>query len=567
MPKQIHKLLTASVALALTAGLFGADPAVAALGDPHVIPPDPVAVDDVEALLRIYTPLPGTTAGRRVLAVDPTAGARCGNAAAEPVPDGQPIRVSLPPAPTFTVGAIAAASWRNPPVADATWRMQYQGLMWIKPLARRAAADSQAESLAALVAQAAAFHRQNPDPGTNNYGWDEGTALRRLETENCLYALTGSELLRPGMTADAKVLLGSRYYGPPYRPVHNHGLMANLQLIRAGDLLGVPAWKKTATGRLTSEATKAFSARGLSYEQSSMYHGVNTRLWASAVSVLRATPGSQDTAATIDKTVKKARNAYEWLTEPDGSIVQVGDSDNAGGPVPTLRTPRVLRDDQAGWGIGRWSWTDPRAVYYTVRYGPKRWAHGQHDRAGGVTFSAAGVRVLVGPGRYSYDLGDSYRAYQLSPNSHNVALPEGGKVTDAGGKVTANVVRAAAHNWTVQDKMFGTSHTRGVNVNRDTRTMRVTDTFPDRSRWRQYFHLAPGWTLVPGAATSTKMVFAHPSGRRLTITTTGRVSGAVQGITRPPQGWNFPQYGSRVRAYEIVIRSYARSSVTSFQVS
>ncbi|GAA3344498.1 hypothetical protein GCM10020358_48030 [Amorphoplanes nipponensis] len=554
--------MATTAVLVLSAGLFTTDPAIAGPAGPHVIPPDPVAVDDIDALEQIYG-----APSRSALAEDPTADARCGDPAAEPVPDGEPIKVSMPPAPVFTVGSIAATSWRTPPVADATWRMQYQGLMWMRPLARRAAMDGQLQSLAALVDQAVMFHRQNPDPGNNNYGWDEGTALRRLETENCLFALTASEQLRSGMTADANVLLGKRYYGPPYASVHNHGLMANLQLVRAGEQLVVPTWKTTATARILREAPLAFSTQGISYEQSSMYHGVNTRLWASAVAMLRTIPGEEAAAETVDKTVLRARTAIEWMTEPDGKLVQIGDSDEGSGTPGTSTTARVLRDDQTGWTIGRWSWTDPNALYYTLRSGPARWAHGQHDRAGGVTFSAGGVRVLVNPGRYSYTKTDNYNAYQMSPNSHNVALPAGPKVTNAGGKVTAATVQAAAHNWTVQDTMFGIAHTRGVNVNRDTKTMKVSDSFPKADLWRQYFHLAPGWTLESGAGGGTKMVFKHPSGRRLTITTTGRVSGAVQGITRPPQGWHFPAMGSRVWAYEIVIRSYGRSSITSFQLS
>ena len=557
----MHRSVAAGAVLALTAVFFTAVPAGAAPADPHVITLDPVAVDDIGALEQIYGPQ-----GPQAAAPDPTADARCGPAASSPVPDGVPIVVRMPPAPAFTVGAIPAASWRRPPVADVTWRLQFQGLMWMKSLARRAAMDGQMQSLGALVSQAVVFHRQNPDPGNNNYGWDEGTALRRLETENCLYALSGSERLQPGMTADARVLLGSRYYGPPNHPVHNHGLMANLQLVRAGDQLGVPSWKSTAIRRMTGEAPQAFSARGISYEQSSMYHGVGTSLWSNAVTVLRATPGSGTAAATVDKIVAKARIVNQWLTEPDGVIVQVGDSDEIAGTAATLTTPRVLRDDQTGWVIGRWSWSDPNAVYYTVRSGPARRAHGQHDRGGGVTFSAAGVRVLVGPGRFNYDATDNYHAYQVSPDSHNVALPDGGRVTSAGGRVTASVVQGPAHNWTVQDTMFGIAHTRGVNVNRDSATMKISDSYPAKKLWRQYFHLDPEWTRVSGGANGTKLVFAHPSGRRLTITTTGRVSSAVQGITRPPQGWHFPKWGNRVWAYEIVIRSYGRSSVTSFKI-
>ncbi|MEV7625942.1 hypothetical protein [Actinoplanes sp. NPDC089786] len=192
-------MIAALVAVLLAA----ATPVPAAPVAPHV-----VAVDAAE--------IPDRVSGR---ADDP----RCGPAAPSPVPDGRPIRVVMPPAKAFTVGAIPAAMWRRPPVTDPTWRLTFQGLMWVRPLARRAALDGQQKSLAALVRQVVLFHRQNPDPGSNGYGWDEGTALRRLEAENCLFTLTRSAALIPGMTADVRVLTGPRYYGPPRYAVHNHG--------------------------------------------------------------------------------------------------------------------------------------------------------------------------------------------------------------------------------------------------------------------------------------------------------------------------------------------------------
>jgi hypothetical protein len=558
MTKWVRAFGAGVAALALFAVLIDASPAAAA--DPHVIPPDPVAIDDIDALLELYgTPITS-------LVEDPTADARCGNAAADPVPDGQPIVVSMPPAPAFTVGAIPASSWRNPPVADPSWRLQYQGLMWMRPLARRAAMDGQQQSLASIVDQAVKFHQQNPDPKSNLYGWDEGTALRRLETENCLYALTGAASLRAGMTADANVLLGSRYYGPPNYPVHNHGLMANLQLVRAGDQLNMPTWKSTAIKRMTSEAPLAFSRVGTSYEQSSMYQNVNANLWDQAVTVLNESPGSEVAAATIAKTVSAARAVYKWMTEPDGDIVQVGDSDQQPGVVSTWTTPRVLRDDQTGWILGRWSWTDPNTTYYTVRYGPGRRGHGHHDRAGGVTWTTRGVRVLVGPGRYTYDATSNYNAYQIGPQGQNVAIPDKGKVTNNSGAVAAYVIQAPAHAWTIKDRMFSLDHVRGINVNRDQPAIRVSDSFPAASLWRQHWHLDPAWKLVSGGSNSTTLVFSHPSGKRLTMTTTGRVSSIVQGITRPPAGWHYPRMGSRVWAYEIVVRSYGRACTTTFTV-
>src|SRR3954470_3545886 len=51
------------------------------------------------------------------------AGTGCGRAAPEPVPDGKPIVVTIPPGPTFTVGRIPAAWWRKTPYGDPQWQL------------------------------------------------------------------------------------------------------------------------------------------------------------------------------------------------------------------------------------------------------------------------------------------------------------------------------------------------------------------------------------------------------------------------------------------------------------
>ncbi|MCW2141742.1 hypothetical protein BXY51_006328 [Actinoplanes cyaneus] len=543
----------------LAAGVLFVDPVAARAGGPHVLPLDPATYDGLTATGPAYGAMgdPGNPAS-----------AGCGAAAPDPVPDGAPIVVKIGSAAPFTVGNVSAATWKNPPVTDPSWRLNFQGLMWMKPLARRAAQDDQQQSLAALVAQAVQFHQADPDPGTNASGWDEGTALRRLETENCLYNLTHAAELITGMSADAAVLLGKRYYGPPYAPVHNHGLMANLQLVRAGDLLGRSDWKATAVKRLTSEAPFAFSKAGLSFEQASGYQGVNAGLWGQAADVLAASPGATAAAATLRKAVNAAWTAFAWETEPDGRIVQIGDSEESTGRAAPRNTARTLRDDQTGTVIGRWSWTDPKTSYYTLRYGPVRRAHGHEDRAGGVTWSTLGSRVLVGPGKYTYDKNSPWYVYMISPASHNVAIPNGGAVKSGRtAKVKSAKVQTAAHSWTIVDDIYNTPHTRIVNVNRDARRLQVSDLFPKSTLWRQHWHLAPGWRLTSGKVGGTKMTFTNPAGRKLTVTTTGRIGGLVKGQTRPIQGWHFATFGSRTQAIDLVIRSYGRkATVTTFTV-
>ncbi|MFI1993831.1 hypothetical protein [Actinoplanes sp. NPDC020271] len=551
------KTFRALVMATLATGVLFVDPVAARADDPHVLPVDPSTYDS----LTVTGPAFGALGG------DP-ATAGCGSAAPDSVPNGEPIIVKIGTAAPFTVGQISAATWKNPPVTDPSWRLTFQGLMWTKSLARRAAQDDQQESLAALVAQAVQFHQADPDPGTNASGWDEGTALRRLESENCLYSLTQSADLIPGMAADAAVILGKRYYGPPNAPVHNHGLMANLALVRAGDLLGKTAWKNTAVKRMTAEAPLAFSKAGLSFEQASGYQGVNANLWGQAADVLAQTSGTQTAAATLRQAVNKAWTAFAWETEPDGKIVQIGDSEESTGRAAPRNTARTLRDDQTGTIIGRWSWSDPRTSYYTIRYGPTRRAHGHEDRAGGVTWTTLGTRVLVGPGKYTYDKNSAWYTWQIGPASHNVAVPNGGAVKSGKtAKVKSSKIQSSAHAWTITDDIYNTPHTRSVNVSRDAHRIQISDLFTKSTLWRQNWHLAPGWTLVSGKVNGTTLTFKHTSGRRLTVTTTGRVSGIVKGKTNPIQGWHFPAFGSRTQSIDLVIRSNNRkATVTTFTV-
>lgn len=532
---------------------------------PHVIGVDPLSIDDPEAIRKFYAP---PSQARR--AADPTADARCGDPAPAPVPDGQPIVVRLPPAAPFTVGQIPASSWRNPPVVDPTWRLNYQGLMWMKPLARRAAQDGQRGSLHALVEQAVAFHRYNADPGTRQYGWDEGTALRRLETLNCLYALTRSNNLRISMAMNVTVLTGPRYYGPPYHPVHNHGLMANLHMIRAAELLGdQPSWRSKAVSRLVAEAPQAFSRLGISYEQSSAYQAGNAALWEEAAVVLDRTPGQTASAGRVRAVVDLAWRNFSFMTEPDGRISQIGDSDEIAGRPADLKGNRGLLDPQAGWAIGRWSWIDPDSPHYTIRFGPVRRAHGHEDRAGGVTWSTRGVRVLVGPGRYSYDTTNMYARYQTRPDGQNVAVPNGGTVKGGTSTVTSSSYQPASHVFTVKDTVYGSGHTRGVTVGADPRLV-VSDQFAGVATWRQHWHLDPDWVKSSGSVGGATMVFRHlTTGRRLTVTTTGVIVSTLRGSNdrRGPYGWHFPRFQTLEPAWQIMVDNRNTWTVTTFRVS
>ncbi len=490
----------------------------------------------------------------------PPAAVRCALPQRRPVRDGAPIVVEAAPGHRVTVGRVDPALWTRPPVPGAQGELAFYGLGWLLPAAQRAAADGQKKALARVVDQVVAFHRQHPDHGRSDAGWDEGTAMRRLQAVTCLYELTRSPRLLPAIRANVAVQFGPRYYGPPRAEVHNHGVMANLAVLKVALLLGNRQWRDRAVARLGSEARAAWTARGTTLEQSSTYHAFNVTLWTRVARALEQTRAGARSAATVRALVDRASGVLAWMTEPDGRLVVVGDAEaQPGRRWPTARG-RVFRDDEAGLAVGRWSWRDPSTSYYTLRYGGPRRAHGQEDR-GGVTWSALGVRVLVNPGRFTYDVSPLQR-YQAGPRSHNVAVLDGRTIAPgATVTVTRQNIGGNVHRWGLKDRQFGTQHARGVMIDDGRRTLTVADRFPAGTRFRQMWHLDPRWTLAGGSADGRRLTF-RSGARTLTVTTTGAFAPVVRGGTSPIGGWNFPAGGKRTPNAELQVVATGAATTT-----
>jgi hypothetical protein len=473
------------------------------------------------------------------------------------VPDGVPIVVSVPPGPAFTVGKIPKTWWRTPPYGDSGWQLQLRGFIWVNPLAQRAYNDGQKESLKALVDQLVAFHAENPDPNTNDAGWDEGSALRRLGAENCLYSLTKDSRLVKGMQADVAVQYGWRFYGPPYKAaVHNHGVMADHAVVRAGDLLGRKDWVDRSLNRLQASAPGAWTPQGVNREQSSSYHVFNTVLWGWVADTFDQHRGAGNAGSKLIRgLVTRATSVSGWLTEPDGKLTVYGDAGAETGYKHPGYTARTFRDDAAGLAVGRWSWTDPKTSYYVIRYGPKRWGHGQQDRVG-ITWSAQGRRILVNPGRAPYDSGNLFRPYAAAATSHNVAVVDKRTIdTTAAAKLVSTVQRAAWHTWNFTDNLYGVRHDRQISVLRDIRRLVCTDTVKGKVI-RQYWHLDPAW-LYTGRSPSGHTMWFAAGGHRLKVSSSGVLT-RLRASTSPVAGWNFPTASTRSGGSELQVKASSK---------
>jgi hypothetical protein len=111
--------------------------------------------------------------------------------------------------------------------------------------------------------------------------------------------------------------------------------------------------------------------------------------------------------------------------------------------------------------------------------------------------------------------------------------------------VTKTALATASHQWWLQDRLFGPTHSRAVLVVPSKRTLTVSDSFPRGTSFAQQWHLDPGWRLAKLDARAGRATFTRTDGKVLTVVSTGRLS-VLRGSTRPLGGWYFPTSGSRV---------------------
>lgn len=481
---------------------------------------------------------------------------------------GAETTITLKTAPTsFAVASIPSTWWRNPPVTTPLWRMYFQGLMWIRDVANTAVATGDAEAIDALVQAAAASLTANPDPGTAAYGWDEGTNLRRQESLNCLYrASNGDSRIVPAIEATARANMDvTRYYGPPYHTPHNHGVMANLALLDAGQLLDRSTWRSTAVTRLVADSSGAFTAGGVSIEQSTGYHVFNTQIWHEVSLALAAYPDPAISSAApgIEAQVVKAQNVTAHMTDPLGRLVPYGDGNDQPGNT-SAQPSATVRDDAAGLVTGRWSWTDPMTSYYLIRYGPPRRAHGHQDR-GSLVWTTLGVPVLIDPGVFSADPG-TYTTYQKGTTAHSVQIVSGRTLnTSAWATVTARTSSGSAHAVLLTDSFYGVPHSRNWRIDNTNHKVTLTDTIATAGAISM-LHFDRTWTAGTLSTDRKTVRLTHPSGRSATVIASAPMA-VYRQATREVLGWQFPVYGQRYGAVQLLMYPPSGTSTMTITVS
>ena len=448
----------------------------------------------------------------------------------------------------------------DPHFPDPSRALWWRSLEWLAAVYLAGTPNLPMAGSADPIADVAAAMARHPDPGSasraalataNATGWDEGTNYSRERALNCIYALTNDDRLLPALASTVAANKDPvRYYGPPGKQVHNHGLLANLALIQTADLTHDPDLRAFAVARLTLSAPKAFSPFGFTYEQSTDYHDVNVRQWSNAAAIMAADPAvPAATNRAIAAELLAARRIAGALIDPAGHTAAIGDSHPALVKRPTAQRTLVTRDDPGGVAVGRWSWTDPSTSWWAVRYGPAQTMHGHQDH-GSILWSTLGVPVLVDPGFSTFDPTDPLTAWQKSPAAHNVAVP----VADPYVRTTSRMLvlsrTGRSDTIVVQNRSWQRAVVATAVV--DDARHRLSMTQRVNANFATHLHLAPGWTFHRHAG----LVWTFVSRNRvLTIATTAppRTTALLRGSTRPIGGWVLPSFGARQPANELVL--------------
>jgi hypothetical protein len=253
-------------------------------------------------------------------------------------------------------------------------------------------------------------------------------------------------------------------------------------------------------------------------------------------------------------------------TRPDGSWETLGDTDTTA-PVPIAGTwaefaatkgasgpkpPATLAVYRAGYLFARSGWGETRAfsneVFLSLRFGPAPIIHGHADGTG-ITLFGYGSRLLVDPGKYSYNY-DPYRTFAKGRTAHNVVTVDG---LTWNSKAATTLVRHRATS-TMVDAVTTTAGYTGVRQQRRVTFSRRLNyvLVEDRAsstvarRFRQLWHLSETSNpLVSTSSFRTRNARGNMLVRQLIPVTS---SGIVKGRTKPVQGWLFHTHGSRTAA-------------------
>ena len=473
-------------------------------------------------------------------------------------------RLTIAPFAAVTVdpNRDGGVNWQLNPFGNPTWGQDFRSGGWIEDLvAAYLAGGPQAGAYQARAKQLAAGWLQALPPS----GRDPQTLV-------CIaQAFPGQAWINDQIPPTVD------YYAAHWMGAWNHGLMQDIKLLRIG--CGYPPgafggdalrWRQTAVAQLTdafepNPLGPEIDAQGAVNEQATLYENFVYTLWQTALPALAAC-GYQP-PGWITARIAKLPAFLGSATEPDGDLVQIGDSYVERPATSAHGGALVSVYPQAGYVFGRSGWT-PAASFYSLRFGPGREIHGHNDHMG-LTYYARGLDLIVDAGHDGY-AATPYRTWLQSPEAAStLVLPKVPFSPGAATTLVADRIGRYGQFYELYDTAFdGDPRYRSVYVSQQPDLMLVLDRAQGgstTSAYSQLWHLAPALTVTEVGAS---YAVASAPGAELTLARValpGQVippgsTGVAVGQASPYQGWVSQQMLQRTPADTVTMTSTGPSA-------
>jgi Heparinase II/III-like protein len=461
-------------------------------------------------------------------------------------------RLTIAPFPAITIDPSqdGDVNWNLNPFGNPTWGQDFRSGSWIEDLvAGYLAGGPDAVAYRARAARLAA-------------GWLRALPVsgRDPQTLVCI-----AQAFRGQAWINDQIRPTVNYYATHWMGAWNHGLMQDIKLLRIGcgyspGAFGGDAqrWRKTAVAQLTAAFEPnplgpAIDAQGAVNEQATLYEDFVYNLWRTALPELAAC--GYRLPSWITARIAQLPAFLGYATEPDGDLVQIGDTYVEHPSTPPRGHALVAVYAQAGYVFGRSGWT-PAASFYSLRFGPGREIHG-HDDHLGLTYYARGRDLIVDAGHYGYTA-TPYRSWLRSPEAAStLVLPGVPFSTVASTSLVADRIGEYGQFYELYDTAFGgDSRYRSVYVSQQPDLIIVFDRAwggSPGSVYSQLWHLDPA-LRVTGVDRSAAVATAPGTALTLAqVALPGQVIQAgstqvVRGQTSPYQGWVSHQMLQRLPA-------------------
>jgi hypothetical protein len=320
---------------------------------------------------------------------------------------------------------------------------------------------------------------------------------------------------------------------------------------------------RLARDRLSALVLRSVDEQGVSNEQAVFYQAYNRTRYRLAEDRLRAV-GLQP--GTGFARVALMPRFLALATLPNGEYEMLGDTEasplssipgtwaefvaSAGAHGPKPPATMAFAD---GYLFARTGWGEHRAfadeTFLSVRWGDApRTVHGHPDGAA-VTLFAWGTRLLVDPGKWTFNH-DARRTFFTSRRAHDVVVVDG--LSWRRSAATTRLSRTETSRFVdlrlATDGFAGVHQVRRVTWSRRLDYLLVEDRLSSSQprTFRQVWHLVDG--SAPSLGVST-VVTHRARGNVLIRELVGRPDlRIVSGRTDPIQGWISYHYGTRVAA-------------------